>query len=638
MSDDGRETWVQVSVGGREQSFPPGTEVLIGRDDGVQVVVDDALVSRTHARLTESSGIWTLEDVGSRNGLYCDGARESQVTIDGVRLVRLGDAVRGAELRIEPVAAPAGSATHGGTADAVTVGGSPPDSAVDRVLRIRADSREYEFPATATVTIGRAADCDIQIDNPLVSRQHARASFRGDQWVLEDLGSRRGTFWDGRKVERQVLGGAMTIWIGPEESGEKVVFVTSGDAPHRAVDKIVERTSRTGLLIGAAVIALVAVVVAVIALVAGGGGGGSGGGADLAAMRRATVRIEYDTLDDNGQPTGTSYGSGTIISDDGLILTNAHVAAPSAPGSGVRDGEPAFEKNPKWVRIYMNTGGDEASKYRYRARTVAADGYLDLAVLKVFADKDGKKVDGGSLGLPSAPVGKLAEVHSGDDVYVLGYPLQADSYSVNVTKGVVGSRVKDDTGRAPGTVLVNVDARINGGNSGGLAADRAGEIIGVPSYNVRVRSGDPTIGQIRPVDLAGKLIAAARAGKKYDAARWFVTPSGDESVTAAGFAVDADACGAGNVATYSSGTNGAYADFVFAKMTPGEDLNAFLADESGAVVATFPFQWKDNLKACQRFDLTTPDGSALPSGTYRAFVVAGPNYDQLLARQSVAVR
>src|SRR3954469_23630066 len=52
----------------------------------------------------------------------------------------------------------------------------------------------------ARTLIGRHATCDIRVDNPLVSTEHASLRWMGDHWVLKDLGSRNGTFVEGERL------------------------------------------------------------------------------------------------------------------------------------------------------------------------------------------------------------------------------------------------------------------------------------------------------------------------------------------------------------------------------------------------------------------------------------------------------
>ena len=74
-------------------------------------------------------------------------------------------------------------------------------------LILRLDDRELQqFAVGATpVSIGRAADSHIVIDNPAVSARHARVYREGNQYVLEDLNSTNGTFVNDKPIARHTL-------------------------------------------------------------------------------------------------------------------------------------------------------------------------------------------------------------------------------------------------------------------------------------------------------------------------------------------------------------------------------------------------------------------------------------------------
>jgi pSer/pThr/pTyr-binding forkhead associated (FHA) protein len=65
-----------------------GTEVSVGREAGVDIRIDDPLVSRRHARFFQQDGSWWVEDLGTRNGVYVDGERvEKAALAPGARIV-----------------------------------------------------------------------------------------------------------------------------------------------------------------------------------------------------------------------------------------------------------------------------------------------------------------------------------------------------------------------------------------------------------------------------------------------------------------------------------------------------------------------------------------------------------------------
>jgi hypothetical protein len=74
--------------------------------------------------------------------------------------------------------------------------------------------KKYPFPDKTQITVGRDADCDISIDNVAVSRRHCTVTQVDDQWMLEDLQSGNGTFFNGQRVQTHSLGSGESFVIG----------------------------------------------------------------------------------------------------------------------------------------------------------------------------------------------------------------------------------------------------------------------------------------------------------------------------------------------------------------------------------------------------------------------------------------
>lgn len=231
----------------------------------------------------------------------------------------------------------------------------------------------------------------------------------------------------------------------------------------------------------------------------------------------AMVR-EGDQLD-----TGWS-GSGSLISADGLILTNAHVVLP--------DKYYTIEE----LQVGLTERDDQPPLRRYIAQVLQADPLLDIAVIKIISDLEGNPVDEGALDLPFVPLGDSDALRLGDAITILGYP-GIGGETITLTRGEV-SGFTSESGRGDRS-FIKTSATIAGGNSGGLAANASGELIGVPTQlgyggedefvDCRVladtnRDGVideldncvPTggfINALRPISLAIPLIEAARRGE-----------------------------------------------------------------------------------------------------------------------------
>jgi len=457
-------------------------------------------------------------------------------------------------------------------------------------------------------TIGRAEDCDLILDDEKVSRHHAYIETVAGQTVIHDLDSSNGTFVNGVRVtEPKVIAAGDTIRIGhtelrcaEEDAGATVVDAGPGAGPgltapsarpigRSTIQRIVEQEVReelaveeqrmrrtTRLAVAAAVLALVLAAAAIGALFATGTIGGSGqGGPSISALERATVLITG--LDGHGNPL--YIGSGSIVRSDGYILTNAHVGKPSAPGLAVEYG-PGGESDPARLQISLFQGEAKPAKAAYTARPVAWDGYADVAVLKIVKDLHGKPAS--HLNLPSVPLGDSTKLQDGENVVVIGYPGVGGGFegAINVSRGTVSGFQQEP--HIPGLrAWIKTDAAIAHGNSGGLAANSKGRLIGIPS---RIQCGsslfagcnslDDRQGKIRPLALALPVIRAAETGRPWKDP-YLVQGTGREQVRFLGWAASKPDASCRALRVPSRGLVAhLYAIFDVSRMTPGEDIDA----------------------------------------------------------------
>ncbi len=219
-------------------------------------------------------------------------------------------------------------------------------------------------------------------------------------------------------------------------------------------------------------------------------------------------------------------GSGTIISPDGLILTNAHVAV------GDR-----FYRVEKLI-IALTVAEDEPPVPAYLAEVVQADSALDVAVLRITHDLSGQRIDPSDLDLPFVQLGDSDELRLGDPIAILGYP-GIGGKTITLTSGEVsGFTAEAGYGNR---AFIKTSATIAGGNSGGLATDENHRLIGIPTqvgagevngdivdcrpladtnrdgyinqYDTCVPTGG-FINALRPINLAMPLINAAVQGRE----------------------------------------------------------------------------------------------------------------------------
>jgi S1-C subfamily serine protease len=157
----------------------------------------------------------------------------------------------------------------------------------------------------------------------------------------------------------------------------------------------------------------------------------------------AVVRVE--TPDDPRTQRRAGTGSGVVISPDGLVLTNSHVVQRASS-----------------VRLTL------ADARSVEARVLGDDPHTDLALLRVIDN----------LSLPAARLGDSKRLRRGQLVVAIGNPLGFES---TVTAGVVsalGRSLRSSTGRLIDDVI-QTDAALNPGNSGGPLVSSRGEVIGI---------------------------------------------------------------------------------------------------------------------------------------------------------------
>lgn len=162
----------------------------------------------------------------------------------------------------------------------------------------------------------------------------------------------------------------------------------------------------------------------------------------------------------------TCVGSGTIVSRDGLILTNAHSTLPSADCPG------------DTILIALSVQRDQAPIPRYRAEVAQANPGIDLALLRITRELNGRLVPPGTLALPFVELANSSDVSLDDTITIVGYPGLGDQPVTNI-RGVVRGFTAEPSGGEKS--WIKSSAEIPGTMSGGGAYNSAGQLIGVPT-------------------------------------------------------------------------------------------------------------------------------------------------------------
>lgn len=189
----------EVDPHARPLPLRSGARVVIGREADCDLCIEDPAVSRHHATISATDDAATIEDLGSRHGTSVNGRA---LPPQRIAELRAGDVIRigPRALRVRISGSDAGRGIHGDGAATMTAI-APRGAGVP--LEVVNDSRPEAAPTVlrpgARLVIGRLAECDISVDDPAVSRQHAAISV-GESGVvtIEDLGSRHGTRVNGQ--------------------------------------------------------------------------------------------------------------------------------------------------------------------------------------------------------------------------------------------------------------------------------------------------------------------------------------------------------------------------------------------------------------------------------------------------------
>lgn len=180
-----------------------------------------------------------------------------------------------------------------------------------------------------------------------------------------------------------------------------------------------------------------------------------------------------------------ALGSGFLISPDGRILTNNHVISGSSK-----------------IEVRFSDGS------RYTAKVLVADRADDLAVIQI----DPKKK------VPFLKLGDSDALQVGQKVLAIGNPF---GFSGTLTTGVVssmGREIRNENSTLEG--LIQTDAAINEGNSGGPLLDSQGNVIGINTAILAPSGGNIGIGFAMPINRAKAMLEDFRAGKSFGRPRF----------------------------------------------------------------------------------------------------------------------
>ena len=202
----------------------------------------------------------------------------------------------------------------------------------------------------------------------------------------------------------------------------------------------------------------------------------------------ATFPATYDYF---GQQTGggQALGTGFVVSEDGDILTNAHVVSES--GQAVSTVTVTFK------------GADGSQGTQVEGTVLGVDESTDVALIRVDPSQ--------TPALQAIPIGDSSSVTVGEEVVAIGNPLGLD---FSLSSGVVSAtdRQLQSPNGATITGGIQTDAAINSGNSGGPLINAKGQVIGINEQIASQGGGNEGIGFAVPINTAVQVMEQIKAG------------------------------------------------------------------------------------------------------------------------------
>lgn len=350
-------------------------------------------------------------------------------------------------------------------------------------------------------------------------------------------------------------------------------------------------------------------------------------GFDVERIQSATVFVmQVRSSGDN--LIVTCAASGTIVTRDGLVLTNAHntVSNTDCPG--------------ETLIIALTIRPDEPPVPKYRAEVVQYNPGIDLALLRITRELDGRLIAANSLALPFVELADSSQVNLDDTLTVIGYPGIGND-PVSIVRGTISGFAAEPGGGERS--WIKTGAPIPGTMSGGGAYDRLGRLVGIPTtapvvtretcLAVQDTNADGLINisdscipvggfinALRPANFARPLLRAASLGltvEKLSEGRATASAAGAPAFSRLFFApsVTDEGMPTSVIASLPTGSTSLYLFFDYEGMTP-ETIYSLQVTIDGIPNATFslaPVRWSGGTRGMW---YVGSSGQPYPNGVY----------------------
>lgn len=198
------------------------------------------------------------------------------------------------------------------------------------------------------------------------------------------------------------------------------------------------------------------------------------------------IKNKGDSILETTATEDLKLGTGIIISENGYIITNWHLAGN------------------KYSSCYVTMEDGTV----YNGNTIWADSDLDLAIVKISANN-----------LKYLQLGDSDNIKIGETVYAIGNPIGIE-FQRTVTKGIISGlnrtiKIEEEKNSSYMEGLIQTDASINQGNSGGPLINTKGEVIGINSVKIETAEG---IGFAVPINIIKPVVESLANGGEFEEA------------------------------------------------------------------------------------------------------------------------
>lgn len=188
--------------------------------------------------------------------------------------------------------------------------------------------------------------------------------------------------------------------------------------------------------------------------------------------QNSVVEFKAKTNDDT-----VEYGTGVIIKENGLLVTNAHLVTYKLDGNQVLHS--TFS-----IRFSFENEYREVTLKKYSIEQ-------DMAVLLINDTSD--------LSLQDFKLGDDEKIKSGNKIYAIGNGL---NHGVSISEGIISLPKVNIMNEGISRMFIQCDVTINDGNSGGALLDDRGRLIGITTLRMKDKSGEPVYGMAYSIPIS----------------------------------------------------------------------------------------------------------------------------------------